>query len=294
MTLECIRSVFKETKSVAYEIIVLDNASGDGSADAIRNEFDTKIKLIESEQNYGFAQGNNLAAELATGDYLLLLNPDTVVIDGAIDYLIHFVNDFPQAKIWGGRTLFGDKTLNPGSCWAKQTIWGLICQALGLTSLFRKSTLFNPEGIGGWNRDGIREVDIVCGCFLLLKLQFWLELGGFRKEFFMYGEEADLCLRAKSLGAKPMVTSKATIIHYGGASEKIRADKLVRLLTAKMLLIEFHFPKALKGLGKWLLYMWPKSRNYAHIFLSILGRKKSKEAAESWKQVLENRAKWYI
>ncbi len=294
MTLECIRSVFRETKSVVYEIILLDNASTDGSVEAIRDEFDTKIKLIDSQHNHGFAQGNNLAAESATGEYLLLLNPDTVVLDGAIDQLLNFVDNFPDAKIWGGRTLFGDKTLNPGSCWARQTIWGLICQAFGLSSLFRKSSLFNPEGMGGWNRDGIREVDIVCGCFLLLKREFWQELGGFRKEFFMYGEEADLCLRAKSLGARPMVTSNATIIHYGGASEKIRADKLVRLLTAKMLLIEFHFSAKLKAFAKWLLYMWPKSRFIAHALLSMVGREKSKEAAKSWKQVIDNASIWYV
>lgn len=294
MTLACIRSVFSETKNVAYEIIVLDNASSDGSAEAMKDEFGTKIKLIASEQNHGFAQGNNIAAESASGEYLLLLNPDTVVLENAIDRLLDFVNDFPNAKIWGGRTLFGDKSLNPGSCWAKQSLWGLSCQALGLSSLFRKFSIFNPEGMGGWNRDGIREVDIVCGCFLLLKLQFWHELRGFRKEFFMYGEEADLCLRAKSLGANPMVTSKATIIHYGGASEKIRADKLVRLLTAKMLLIEFHFTNTTKALGKWLLYMWPKSRYFAHTMLSMFGRKKSIEAAQSWKQVLSNASQWYI
>lgn len=293
MTVDCIQSVFKQTKSSEFEVIVLDNASSDDSVARIKVEFGDKVKLIDSKVNHGFAQGNNIAAQSATGDYLLLLNPDTVVLDGAIDKLMEFATAKPDFKIWGGKTLFGDLRLNPGSCWAKQSVWGLLCQAFGLNSLFRHSSFFNPEGFGGWDRNGDRNVDIVCGCFLMIKRAFWAQLGGFRKEFFMYGEEADLCLRAHSLGATPAVTSNAVIIHYGGASEKIRADKLVRLLTAKMLLIEYHFPKFLKSLGKFLLYLWPASRFLSHMLLSQLNPK-FKESAASWQKVLEHSKEWYV
>lgn len=292
MTVDCLKSVFKETSKTDFELIVLDNASKDNSVKRMQEEFGDKIKLIESKDNLGFAQGNNVAAKHANGEYLLLLNPDTVVLDGAIDKLMLFADKNPNYKIWGGKTLFGNMSLNPGSCWARQTTWGLICQATGLNSVFRKSSFFNPEGMGGWNRDGDRIVDIVCGCFLMLKLDFWNQLGGFRKEFFMYGEEADLCLRAHTLGATPAVTSDAVIIHYGGASEKIRTDKLVRLLTAKMLLIEYHFPRYLKSTGKFLLYLWPASRYFAHHLLGIFFSK-HKESAVSWGQVLKQSEKWY-
>ena len=293
LTLECLRSIFKETKEINFELIVLDNASTDGSAEMIATEFGGKVILITSTENLGFAAGNNRAALDAKGEFLLLLNPDTLVLDGAIDHLMTFANLHPQAGIWGGRTLFGDGSLNPASCWSRQTLWGLLCQALGFTSLFRRSSLFNPEGIGGWNRDGIRSVDIVSGCFLLIRRNLWLKLEGFRREFFMYGEEADLCLRAIKLGAQPMVSSVATIVHYGGASEKIRADKLVRLLNAKTRLIQYHFPVSTKWLGCWLLSLWPRSRYMAQAMLNLVGGQSSASKMAVWHEVVRRRNEWY-
>ncbi len=292
MTLACLRSVFRETRT-AFELIVLDNASDDGSAEAIRAEFGDRVELMASTENLGFAAGNNRAAETARGEYLLLLNPDTVVLDGAIDRLLEFARKQPEAGIWGGRTLFGDGSLNPASCWSRQTLRSLIFQAMGLSSLFRRSSLFNPEGMGGWNREGIRAVDIVSGCFLLIRRELWETLGGFRDIFFMYGEEADLCLRARALGVRPMVTSAATIIHHGGASEKARAGKLVRLLRAKTLLIRFHFPAAGKWAGVRLLYLWPASRYFAHSVLAALGRSASGEARKEWAEVLRHKHEWF-
>ena len=97
MTLACLRSVFEQTTRTLFELIVVDNLSSDGSADAIEAEFDGRLVLIRSEENLGFARANNLAAERATGEYLLLLNPDTVVLDGAIDRLVEFAGRRPDA-----------------------------------------------------------------------------------------------------------------------------------------------------------------------------------------------------
>jgi GT2 family glycosyltransferase len=159
--------------------------------------------------------------------------------------------------------------------------------------MFRRSTLFNPEGLGGWNRNGTRSVDIVTGCFLLIRRDMWMELGGFREEFFMYGEEADLCLRARELGARPIVTSAATIVHYGGASEKVRADKMVRLLKAKRLLIYFHFTELAKKLGEPLLLLWPVTRYLAHSVLATLGRTSSVAMRDVWREIVRRRKEWF-
>jgi len=232
MTLDCLRSVAAETK-VSHEVIVLDNASPDHSADAIAKAYPDVVLMAESD-NHGFAKGNNIAIrEKARGDYVLLLNPDTVVLDGAIDKLMAFAEAQPDAKIWGGRTLYGDRSLNATNCWRQMTLWSLTSQVLGLSSLFRKSGLFNPEGYGAWQRDSEREVDIVTGCFLLMKKDFWEALQGFDPTFVMYGEEADLCLRARALGARPRITPEAEIIHYVGASETAHARKLIRVITPK-------------------------------------------------------------
>ncbi len=297
MTLGCIHSVFSETKNVSFEVIVLDNASIDGSYEAIAKEFsdkikNQKIKLISSPFNLGFAVGNNLAVDDAKGEYLLFLNPDTLIMNRAIDKMISFAEKNQEAGIWGGRTQFADYSLNPASCWSRQTLWSLLCQALGFSSMFRRSTFFNPEGIGGWDREGQREVDIVSGCFFLIRCELWNKLSGFHTDFFMYGEEADLCLRARSFGARPIVTSKSTIIHYGGASESVRADKLIRLLKAKRMLIHRHFHSVVVRTGVYLLTAWPLSRWIAHNILAALGRSDSKESAKVWGETWHRRNEW--
>ncbi|WP_289069483.1 glycosyltransferase family 2 protein [uncultured Aliiroseovarius sp.] len=288
MTLECVRSVRAQT-TISNEIIVLDNLSTDGSPQAIKAEF-TDIKLLNEQTNHGFAKGNNIAAQHARAEYLLLLNPDTVVLDGAVDKLVAFADRTPSARIWGGRTVFADGTLNPTSCWRKMGLWTIICRSTGLTGLFPKSEWLNPEAYGGWDRATERQVDIVTGCFFLIRREDWEALGGFDETFFMYGEEADLCLRAASeLGARPRVTPQATIIHYGGASEKVRSDRVVSVLRAKGELLKRHTPAWQRPLAKPLFAMFPFSRKLA-AQIGLIGKRG--EGASVWHDVWVRRAEW--
>jgi GT2 family glycosyltransferase len=249
--LPCLESVYGDTRGVRFEVIVVDNASADGSADAIAARF-PEVRLIRSERNLGFAAGNNLAVEQARGRFILLLNPDTVVFGGTIEAATRFFEAHPEAGIVGGRTLFADGSLNPTSCWAQPTLWSVLCRAVGLSRLFRGTRLFDPEALGDWDRDSAREVDIVTGCFLLISLDLWKRLGGFDSRFFMYGEEVDLCLRARKLGARPMITPAATLVHHGGASEPVLEDKLIRVLTARTRLMRMHWKPSAAWLGTWL------------------------------------------
>ncbi|MBX3596113.1 MAG: glycosyltransferase family 2 protein [Rhizobiaceae bacterium] len=285
MTLECLRSVYAETQT-PFELIVVDNASSDGSAEAIAAEFPS-ARLLAEQDNHGFAKANNIAAQCATGEFILLLNPDTVVLDGAIDKLVRFAEAKPDARIWGGKTLYGDRELNPASCWGRMTLWSVTSQLLGFTSIFRQSSLFNPEGYGGWDRGTEREVDIVSGCFFLIKRSFWNELGGFDLSYVMYGEEADLCLRARRLGARPRVTPVSQIVHYAGASETVRSDKMVRLLKAKVLLARRHFPAWQKSVALALLRLYPLSR---YLGTKVLGRS---SASATWGEIWERRGEWW-
>ena len=172
MTLSCLNSVVAETQTTSYEVIVVDNASSDGSADAVAVSY-PDFHLIQSNENLGFARANNVAAKIARGDLLLLLNPDTVILNCAIDRLVAFAKARPEARIWGGVTVFADGSLNPSNCWRRMSIWNLFCRAAGLTGLFPESKLFNAEAYGGWQRDTEREVDIVTGCFFLIERCFW-------------------------------------------------------------------------------------------------------------------------
>jgi len=294
MTVDCIRSTIQQTHSIDYEIVVYDNASKDGSADRIAAEF-PQVRLIRSQQNLGFAMGNNEAIKTVNAEYVLLLNPDTVVLDQAINKLLDYAEKTPDAGIWGGKTLFGDRTLNPGSCFRKMSIWNQFCRATGLAGIFKHSPIFHSEHYGGWLRDTARHVDIVCGCFLLIKLDLWNSLGGFDKRFFMYAEEADLCLRAKQKGCNPAITPDAVIVHYGGGSEKVRADKMVRLISAKIELQKVHWSSSAQVLGRAFFKLWVISRVAAYTILNLLkiGNKNSVEDnLRSWREVWNRRREW--
>ena len=195
LTLACLESVYAQTTDLDFEVIVVDNASEDGSAKSIADAF-PQVKVIESVENLGFARANNLAARSASGEYLLLLNSDTVVLDRAINRILNFARVRPEAGIVGGRTVFADGSLNASSCHGRQTPWGLFCLGTGLAAVFRGSRWFDPESLGSWQRDTVAEVDAVSGCFLLIRRELWEKLGGFDESFFMYGEDMDLCLRA--------------------------------------------------------------------------------------------------
>lgn len=292
LTDAAIASVVAETHGLTYEIIAVDNASADGSVDMLRGHA-ANVRLIALDTNIGFARANNLAAAHATGRYILLLNPDTLIRENAIAELVAFARANPDAKIWGGRTLYGDGSLNPSSCWQRMTPWNLFCRATGLTAIFPKSERCNGEAYGGWDRSDVRGVDIVSGCFFLIERELWNILKGFDPLFFMYGEEADLCLRATRLGARPMVTPAATIVHYGGASERVRTDKLVRLLAAKSSLVSRHWSAQTRLLGRALNAAWPLSRLIATgIVAAFRPTAEHRDSADAWRQVWRRRQEW--
>lgn len=292
MTLECIRSILAQTTTVLYEVIVFDNASTDGSPEAIRANF-PQVKLIASQENLGFAGANNMAAMRARGRRFLLLNPDTLILNNAIDRLHEFADANPRFGIWGGRTVLSDGSLNPGSCWGDATLWSIFCLATGLTNLKRSSAVFNPEGYGGWKRDSIRAVDIVTGCFLLIDRELWEQLDGFDPEFFMYGEEADLCRRARKLGACPTITPAATIIHYGGSSEPDHAEYRIKVFAGRITLLRRHHSAATILAGKILYMMLPLLRLLAYGTAGVVsGRNDFREKARSWRHFWQHRQRW--
>ena len=288
MTLECLESIRAETTTVSFEVLFVDNQSSDGSLDAVRERFgdDPRYLIKDNDSNLGFAVANNHLAEQASGRYLLLLNPDTVVLDHAIDRIVAFAESHPRNGIWGGRTLFEDGSLNPTNCFGPYTLWALFCASIGLTWLFPRSPLFNPRAYPGWDRTGIREVGMVTGCLLLMENSLWKELRGFDPEFFMYAEEADLCARAIDAGRQPIISGEPTIIHHGGASEKTRAGKQIKLLDGNIRYFRRHWSRPAYRIGLVL------------IDISILIRAMSESlrrrptADRVWSVIWSERATW--
>ncbi|MCK1267976.1 N-acetylglucosaminyl-diphospho-decaprenol L-rhamnosyltransferase [Bradyrhizobium sp. GM2.2] len=291
MTIECIRSILEQTTRVRYELIVFDSGSTDGSSEAIREHFPA-VKLITSERDVGFGKANNIAAKGAQGRRLLLINPDTVVLDHAIDRLSEFADTTPECSIWGGRTVFADGSLNPASCWKFATLWSVFCWAVGL-NLLKGSMVFNPEGYPDWKRDCVRSVDIVSGCFFLIDGALWQDLGGFDPVFFMYAEEADLCIRARKLGARPKITPTATIVHYGGASYPRKSELRIHLLAGRVTLMDRHWSPLSRAIGRGLYLLMPLTRWLGYETAAALLRERNYRAnAREWHEVWGNRWRW--
>ena len=296
LTLACLETVRTQTRETSYELIVVDNASADGSADAIAARFPParfpNLRLIRSAENIGFARANNRAAEQARGAWLLLLNPDTEVHDGAIDRLVAFAEANPGHPVYGGRTVFPDGSLNIASCWNRITPWSAFCRATGLTALFKRTDLFDPEAIGPWQRDSVREVDLVVGCFLLIRTELWRELGGFDERFWMYGEEADLCLRATRGRRRPIITPEATIMHLVGAASATRADKVIAVAKARATLMRRHWPRWQHPWASAMEWLWIGLRYPVARLLALLPGRRGAERLALWQPVWTARADW--
>lgn len=292
ITLSSLRSLYEQSHLCSIETILVDNHSSDGSVDAIALSF-PQVNLVRESINHGFAKGNNIGSRYADGEFLLLLNTDTIVLDSAVDKLLAFARRTPEAGIWGGRTLFADGSLNATFCWGRITPWSSFCLATGLTTLGRGTRLFDPEGMAHRVGQSEQEVDIVSGCFFLIRADLWRRLGGFDNAFFMYGEEADLCARARALGARPRVDPTATIIHYGGGSAIKRSETLVQLSRARIELGLRHlsplggqFARAMTIVGvAWRLLLYRMAQ-------SISQRRGVATKAALWEDVWQRRAEW--
>ena len=285
LTERCIDSLMTEVRDATFEVIVLDNASSDGSSERIRTRF-PGVRLMTSPTNVGFARGVNLAASVANGEFLLLLNPDTEVLGGAVQSLVAFARAHPRHGIYGGRTFAPDGSVDPRSCWGRPTLWSFFCFASGLRTAFARSPLFDPESLGRWERDSVREVPVVTGCLCLVHRDVWRQLGGFDPRYFMYGEDTDLCLRAGSLGWRPVITPTAEITHVVGASSATRLDKKIMVMRGKATLARRHFPGVRARIAVTLLAAGAALRGLA----PTLGR--ASESRTSWREVWRRRADW--
>jgi N-acetylglucosaminyl-diphospho-decaprenol L-rhamnosyltransferase len=282
---DCLSSIYGQEHGVSFETLVLDNDSRDGTVEMVRSEF-PRATLVPLDENIGFAAGMNRLAELARGEFVLLLNPDTVVHPHAIESIVAFARAEPRHGLYGGRTVNPDGTPHPASCWGKPTLWSLTCFATMLSTAFKGSALFDPESLGSWQRDSVREVDIVTGCLLLAPTTVWKELGGFDLRFFMYGEDADLALRAAALGYRPAITPDAVITHEIGVSSESRPDKMVLVYRSKAALLRKHWPTPKRQLGLALIWSGVGLR-------ALVGRAgSSRDGAATWRAVWGARRNW--
>ncbi|MFQ5639064.1 MAG: glycosyltransferase family 2 protein [bacterium] len=209
-------SIKRNTKKVFYEIIVVDNASGDRSAALVKEDFQD-IVLIENQSNLGFSQANNQAVKIAKGDYLLFLNSDTIVCENAVESLFSFLEQEKYAAVVGCKLLNIDDTLQR-SCGIFPNLKTEFYFRTFLNRLFPTSPTFGSFKLGSWDYSSLMEVDWVSGACLMIRKNIFDQIGGFDETLYMYYEDADLCLRVKKLGWKIYFIPDAYVYHLHGGS----------------------------------------------------------------------------
>ena len=225
ITCDCLQSVYEQTADSSFEVILVDNASSDDSVECIKNEF-PEVHLIENKENRGFAAANNQGMEIAEGRYALLLNSDTIVLDHAIEKTVAFADNHNQAGVIGCRVLNKDMSLQP-TCFMYPSALNMFLSSTYLYKIFPKNKFFGRESMTWWDRKDVREVEVVTGCFMLVRKEAIDQVGMMDEGFFMYWEETDWCYRMKKAGWETLFTPDAEIIHLGGESSKQVKPKMV-------------------------------------------------------------------
>ncbi len=213
---ECLRSIYQGTHSTVFEVLVSDNGSTDGSIEFIRQKY-PEVRVLENRANLGFAKGNNVGIRASSADYVLILNPDTIIHDGALDRMVEFAKKHPEAGAFGCRVLNPDGTYQT-SARLFPTVRRYWVSALGLKKLANVSSLFLFEEYPRWFGETERPIDWQSGCCVMFRGDLLRSLGGFDEQFFYHFEEVDLCRRVWAAGHPILFTPEAVITHLGGQS----------------------------------------------------------------------------
>ena len=214
-----LHSISKASEGLSYEVIVVDNASDDGSVELLKEKF-ADVKLISNKKNLGFSKANNQGLTLAHGKYFLLLNPDTLLREDTLQKMIEFFESKADAGMAGCKILNPDGTLQLACRRSFPGPWTSFCKVTGLSSIFPKSKIFARYNLTYLDENQTYEVDAISGSFMMLRKEVYEKVGGLDEQFFMYGEDLDLCYRIQKVGYKVYYVHNTQIIHYKGESTK--------------------------------------------------------------------------
>lgn len=240
---QALQSVRRASRSLAVEVFVVDNNSVDGSVPMVRERF-PEVTLIANEENVGFGAANNMAINQSRGRYVLILNPDTIVQEDTFDHLVQFMDAHPEAGAAGCQILNPDGTFAPESRRSFPTPQVAFYRMTGLARFFSRSPRFGRYNMTFLPRDAVAEVDALSGSCMMVRREALLGPGGaeapgvglFDEDFFMYGEDLDLCYRIQQAGWRIYYTPGTQIIHYKGESTKKGEFRYVRLFYGAMVL----------------------------------------------------------
>jgi len=269
----CLQSIYERTGGIEFEVIVIDNGSSDNSVQMVKQLF-PQVVLIKNSENKGFAAANNQGIAIAKGRYTLLLNSDTVILNNAIGKTISFADAHPEAAVIGCLVLNKDRSLQP-TCFMFPSLLNKVLFVSYLYKFFPKSNFFGRERMTWWDRSDVREVDVVTGCFMLVRREAIEQVGLMDEQFFMYGEETDWSYRFMKAGWKNMFYPGAQIIHYGNVSAvKHGANRAIMRDRSDIWFMFKYWPKWKAWLGVVLKFMFYLSRLPGFFLLFVIKRKR--------------------
>jgi GT2 family glycosyltransferase len=243
----CLESVRRETVETAYETIIVDNASTDESMQMVSDSF-PEVRQIRNTGNAGFASANNQGIAVARGPFVLLLNPDTVICDRAIDRVLAFLRQHPEAGVAGCRLRFPDGRIQM-SVGAFPSVREVFLMSTFLYLLLPRNYVIMRRGSFVFDPDREREVDYLCGAFLMIRRSLIDTIGVLDPQFFMYSEEVDFCRRARESGAGVWYTPAGTVMHYWGGMSAVSRKGVVWLVASQFL----YYRKYHRGAERFLL-----------------------------------------
>ncbi|MCK9617915.1 MAG: glycosyltransferase family 2 protein [Lentimicrobiaceae bacterium] len=265
---QCLHSVIRATEGIDSEIYVVDNNSVDSSCAMVREKFGF-VHLIENKENKGFSVANNQALRLAKGEYVLLLNPDTIVEDETFRKTLFFMDSHPDAGGLGVKMVDGSGRFLPESKRGLPTPMVAFYKVFGLAKLFPRSKTFGKYHLGHLDKDKIAEVDILAGAFMMIRKSVLDAVGLLDETFFMYGEDIDLSFRIQQSGKKNYYFPETRIIHYKGEStKKSSVNYVFTFYNAMIIFARKHFSKQNATFFSFLIH----TAIYLRAFLALISR----------------------
>jgi GT2 family glycosyltransferase len=213
---ECLESLQRQCGEVRPEVIVVDNASSDGSPELVASQF-PHVRLIRNVENAGFARANNAGIALSTGEYVCLVNSDVRFVSNCFAPMLRYMQEHPEVALLGPKMLSAEGEVRR-STMRFPTLWNSYCRALGLDGIFRKSRIFGGQLMADFDHQTTRDAEVLNGWFWMARRSALEEVGLLDEQFFMYGEDIDWCYRFRQAGKRIIFFAGAEAIHYGGAS----------------------------------------------------------------------------
>jgi hypothetical protein len=282
---DCLKSVYEQTRDSSFEVIYVDNASKDGTAEMVANEF-PQVIIIRNNENKGFIIANNQGIEIAKGRYVLLLNSDTIVLDNAIAKTVRFADAHLEAAVVGCRVLNPDRTLQR-TCFMYPSPLNMLLSAIYLYKILPRSRFFGREHMTWWDFNEVREVETIQGCYSLVRREAIDQVGMMDPTYFVYGDDPDWCYRFKKSGWRILFTPEPKIIHYGGQNTSHMAEQFkLQLFGSKLIFIRLHRGRLAFALARLFTALFCLFRAPYWISVGILRKNERADALRTAKTCL--------